>query len=270
MTGPRPANVKKLLAKPDMHEAWESSYRADENERFYDELFGELFEAVAAPAGSTILDAGCGPGAHSRRLAGMGFRVHAVDFSEAALRMARESLGDEVLAGTVELHREDLVNLSLADESFDYVLCWGVLMHVPDFAGAVAELARVLKPGGTLIVSEANVHSVEAIVLKALRRVLKRGVVRATPTPFGVELWKGSGEDALLIRHTNIGALVRCFEQHGVHVRSRTAGQFSEAYTLVPGAVLKRAVHRINRFWLRRVRDPRPAFGNVLVLRKAE
>src|SRR5919112_2064790 len=85
------------------------------------------------------------------RLPRRGFGVRAVDFSESALEMGRAYVEAQGLGDRIELGRESLLELSFPDESFDYALCWGVLMHVPDAERAVAELARVLRPGGMLV-----------------------------------------------------------------------------------------------------------------------
>ncbi|MBA3242576.1 MAG: class I SAM-dependent methyltransferase, partial [Acidobacteria bacterium] len=153
--------VENLLAKPEKHRQWESDYRTEENERFYERAFDYLAGVLSPPAGATFLDVGCGKCAHSVRLARRGFRVRAVDFSESALGMAREYVRAEGLDDKIEVGRENILEFSFPDESFDYVLCWGVLMHIPDVERAVSELARVVKPGGFLVVSEGNMSSLE-------------------------------------------------------------------------------------------------------------
>ncbi len=260
--------VENLLARPDVHRRWESGYRTEENERFYERAFDEILRILSPAPGATILDAGCGPCAHSVRLARRGFHVRAVDFSESALAMAAERVREQGLGGQIELRRESLLGLSFPDESFDYVLCWGVLMHIPEVGRAVAELARVLRPGGRLVVSEANMRSLEAVGLRGLKRVLKREKAEVRETPEGVEHWVVRDGDALVTRQADIGWLVRAFEAHGLTVERRIAGQFSEAYTLFSAAPLKRLVHRFNDFWFRHVKSAGPAFGNILFLRK--
>ena len=77
--------VQNLLARPDMHCQWEGDYRTAANEDFYERAFDSIIDELAPPPGATFLDAGCGPCAHSARLARRGFNVQAVDFSESAL-----------------------------------------------------------------------------------------------------------------------------------------------------------------------------------------
>lgn len=260
--------VENLLAKPEVHEQWESGYRTDENERFYEQAFDYILEVLSPPEGATILDVGCGPCAHSARLARRGFQVQAVDFSESALKMAGEFVRAQGLEDKIKLGRESLLELSFADESFDYVLCWGVLMHIPEVGRAVSELARVIRPGGRLVVSEANMNSLEATSMRRLKRMMKREKAEVKETEAGVEHWKTRGEGALVTRQANIRWLVRSFEERGLNLTKRVAGQFSEAYTLFSAAPLKKLVHGFNKFWFGRVKSPRLAFGNILFLQK--
>ncbi len=104
------------------------------------------------------VDAGCGTGRHAAHLTGLGHRVIGVDASPEMLACARERVpGGDFRAG-------DLRALPVADDTADVVVCALALSHLPDL-GAVAELARVLKPGGTLVLS--NPHPFATAVLGA-------------------------------------------------------------------------------------------------------
>lgn len=260
--------VENLLSKPDVHEQWEGGYRTADNESFYEHAFDYIMEVLHPPAGATFLDVGCGPCAHSVRLARRGMNVRAIDFSESALKMAEEYVRERGLEDRISLQRESLLGMSFPDESFDYILCWGVLMHIPEVGRAVSEIARVLKPGGTLIVSEGNKSSLEAVGVRGLKRLLKREKATVKETPEGVEHWKITGDDALVTRQANVGWLVKSFAERGLTVTRRVAGQFSEAYTMVSAAPLKKLIHRFNSFWFRRVKSPGLAYGNILFLQK--
>ena len=262
--------VENLLAKPEKHRQWESDYRTEDNERFYERAFDYLADVLRPPAGATFLDVGCGKCAHSVRLARRGFHVRAVDFSESALGMAREYVKAQGLDDRIELGRENILEFSFPDESFDYVLCWGVLMHIPDVERAISELARVVKPGGFLVVSEGNMASLEAVGLRNLKRLLGRETATVKKCPAGVENWKTIGEDALVTRQANVNWLVESFARRGLTLTKRVAGQFSEGYAMVSSAPLKKLIHGFNDFWFRRVRLPHLAYGNILFFRKGE
>lgn len=106
------------------------------------------------------LDAGCGSGTLTRFLAEAGARVLGVDAAEDMIAMAR-TLGsqDECKERMRFEHIETIADLPLGDESVDGVLCSSVLEYMTDPHACLAEFARVLHPGGVLVVSVPNRHS---------------------------------------------------------------------------------------------------------------
>jgi ubiquinone/menaquinone biosynthesis C-methylase UbiE len=267
---PKSLLVQNLLARPEMHRQWEGDYRTAENEKFYELAFDYIVRCVQAPPDAAFLDAGCGPAAHSVRLARHGFKVHAVDFSTSALGMARDYIAARGMDHRITLQRSSLLNLSFPSSSFDYVLCWGVLMHIPEVERAILELARVVSRGGVLVISESNKSSLEAVVVRNLKRLLSREKASEKERPEGVEYWKDKDGDALVTRQANISWLIRCLEENGLVLERRLPGQFSESYTRVSTEALKKLVHKFNKFWFERVRWAGPAFGNILIFRKPE
>jgi SAM-dependent methyltransferase len=107
--------------------------------------------------GLDVLDAACAAGEHSAWLAEHGARVVALDGSEAMVRLARERLDRIVQPGSADGARvlcADLAQpLPLADASFDIVLSSLTLHYLEEWSGVLAELARVLRPGGRLVFS---------------------------------------------------------------------------------------------------------------------
>jgi ubiquinone/menaquinone biosynthesis C-methylase UbiE len=100
-------------------------------------------------AGRRILDAGCGSGPLSAALRDRGALVTGVDSSARMLELARQRLGEGA-----DLHLADLGSpLPFPDGAFDDVIASLVLHYLEDWAGPLAELRRVLTPGGRLIVS---------------------------------------------------------------------------------------------------------------------
>jgi ubiquinone/menaquinone biosynthesis C-methylase UbiE len=94
------------------------------------------------------LDAACGTGRHSAYLGSLGHTVIGVDSSAAMLERAREKVPDG------EFHEADLHDLPLPDDHVDLVVCGLALVHVPDLEPVLAELVRVLRPGGDLVISD--------------------------------------------------------------------------------------------------------------------
>ena len=116
--------------------------------------------ALGAQAGDRLLEAGCGTGRMTPALAGSVRELVAIDFSFESLRVNRRKLA---AAGCANVHlvQADLCRLPFADAAFERVVSCQVLEHVPGpdaRAAAVAGLARVLRPGGTLVLS-AYKHS---------------------------------------------------------------------------------------------------------------
>jgi 2-polyprenyl-3-methyl-5-hydroxy-6-metoxy-1,4-benzoquinol methylase len=110
--------------------------------------------------GQEWLDAGCGSGIMARYLAEAGARVLGVDAAEEMIAMARDLASHGKPSQQVRFeHIATIAHLPLAHQSLDGILCSSVLEYVPDPAACLAEFARVLRPGGMLVVSVANRNS---------------------------------------------------------------------------------------------------------------
>lgn len=251
-----------------IHQKWVSAYRTAEAQGFYERAFDRIVKLLAPPTGAVILDAGCGSCAKSALLAARGFHVVGTDFSPSALELAAQTLRERGLDGQITLRQGDLLSLPFRDGEFHYALCWGVLMHVPEVGRALSELARVLAPGGLLVVSEGNMHSLQSVAIRALKRVLGRDRGNVVRTAAGLEATEATADGTLLTRQTDIGWLVAEADRLGLRLEHRVPGQFSELYVLAPWMPLKRLIHGFNDLWFRRVRRPGPAFGNILVFAK--
>jgi 2-polyprenyl-3-methyl-5-hydroxy-6-metoxy-1,4-benzoquinol methylase len=101
-----------------------------------------------------VLDAGCGDGWYSHRMALAGARVTGIDYSERGVEMARQAVPD------VEFRHASVLDLPFSDESFDVVFCFQVIEHIPpaDVPRAAQELVRVTKKGGRLVVSVPSIR----------------------------------------------------------------------------------------------------------------
>ncbi len=126
------------------------------------DLFGSSFveEALLALIDPkwVVADLGCGTGDIAARLAPLVTAVHVVDMSKAMLAAARKRLASH---GNVRFHQGDLTHLPLDDRSVDAAVISLVLHHVLDPRVAIAEAARVLRPGGRLLVIDMVEHDRE-------------------------------------------------------------------------------------------------------------
>ena len=106
--------------------------------------------------GKDVLDVGCGPGHHLVALsAGKPKRLVGIDTDQQFLTVGRAKIHEHIAypATCPSLMCAALPHLPFADATFDLVTCFLVLPHVPEDTTAVAELVRVLKPGGMLALS---------------------------------------------------------------------------------------------------------------------
>lgn len=135
----------------DHYDSFAESYSRDNESS----LFNCYYERPAMIAlagdvnGHRVLDAGCGSGPLSAALRAKGATVIGFDSSSAMIKLARQRLGENAA-----LHVADLSQpLPFADGAFDDVVASLVLHYLPDWKAPLAELRRVLKPGGRLILS---------------------------------------------------------------------------------------------------------------------
>jgi SAM-dependent methyltransferase len=142
---------------------WAPTYDAPRNSLFdLDEpVMHEIIDAL--PVGDA-LDAACGTGRYAAYLAERGHRVVGVDSSPDMLERARA----RVPSG--EFRLGDVRALALPDNSVDLVVSALALSHVPALGPVMAEFARVLRPGGSLVLSDAH----HEIVLRGVRSALGR------------------------------------------------------------------------------------------------
>lgn len=107
--------------------------------------------------GQEWLDAGCGSGTLARYLVEAGARVLGVDAAEEMIALANDLASHDWPSQQLRFeHIATIANLPLAEQSLDGILCSSVLEYVPDPAACLTEFARVLRPGGLLVVSVAN------------------------------------------------------------------------------------------------------------------
>ncbi len=135
------------ISTRDGYDSWAPSYDEQLNQLLEIEqpIVREIVDGL--PTG-VALDAACGTGRHAVYLASLGHTVIGVDSSPRMLARAREKVPQG------QFHEADLEELPLADDSVDLVVCAIALVHLAEIEGPFREFARVLRPGGHLVVSD--------------------------------------------------------------------------------------------------------------------
>lgn len=114
-----------------------------------------MFDLVDWPPGTLVLDAGCAQGFFSYEMMKRGYRVVMTDWLGEAKPKTVQDMARAFRKGRAPFRffGSDLRRLPFRDDTFDGILCSDVLEHIPEDEAALGELVRILKPGGTLIIS---------------------------------------------------------------------------------------------------------------------
>jgi 2-polyprenyl-3-methyl-5-hydroxy-6-metoxy-1,4-benzoquinol methylase len=169
LTTPEPAAKDAVAYHRELAVGWEQRYRKPA----FKARLRAVEECLAGHDlhGQNWMDAGCGSGTLARYLLDAGANVLGVDAAEEMITLARELASQKVAGHDVAKQNESarqlrfehiatIAHLPLAAQSLDGILCSSVLEYVPDPGACLAEFARVLRPGGLLIVSVANRNSI--------------------------------------------------------------------------------------------------------------
>jgi SAM-dependent methyltransferase len=212
--------------------AYVHGYETRENERLHDQA-GTLAELLHWDTGyidgSCVLEAACGVGAQTVRLArnSSGARFVAVDISEDSLAQARDRVRGADL-DNVTFEQGDLFNLRFDNESFDHVFVCFVLEHLEKPLNALRVLKRLLKPGGTITVIEGDHGSAQFHPDSEAARDAIRALV---------EVQRRSGGDAMIGRR--LFPLLSAAGFQEVHVSPRFVYVDSSKPELVDGFTKK-------------------------------
>jgi len=153
--------------------------------------------------GRRFLDAGCGTGLFSQAAAARGAEVTAMDVGPNLLARVEAKCRCETAVG-------DVLALPFPDSRFDIVLCTEVIEHTPQPGTAIDELARVLRPGGTLVLTTPNrvwhplIHLANTLKIRpyeGLENWVRWRQLRSWIAASGLEIVDQSGFNALPFIH---------------------------------------------------------------------
>ena len=160
----------------------------------------EMIDALTLPAGAQVLDAGCGPGFMLAALAQRGLDVSGLDAAPEMLRMSGERLSALAPGRSFRLDLGSIEALPFADASFDVVCTAGVVEYLKDDHAVLAEMYRVLRPGGYLLYPVTNLLS-PVDYLDFAVEFLKR---RPALLKLFNAAWTRSGHAPVLPRHFDV------------------------------------------------------------------
>jgi len=161
------ASIDAPLGSPEFFAAYDRLRERNETAEFSHRL--HEYDRFAA---QRVLDVGCGNGYVLSRYAAAGAKVCGVDLTTKAIELTRKRFQLLNLEGDFRIAEAEY--LPFADRTFDCVTCMGVLHHVPDTERSVAEIRRVLKPGGRLIVMVYHRNSALYRIRFPIDSLLKR------------------------------------------------------------------------------------------------
>ena len=131
------------------YDRWAAGYDAYDNPLIAMEQ-PQVRVRIGDPSGLDVLDVGCGTGRHALWMAEHGARVTGVDFSGGMLEQLRSKAGTSMAI----IEHDLTTGLPVADHSADLVTCCLVLEHVAALDPILAEMARAVRPGGRVVISD--------------------------------------------------------------------------------------------------------------------
>ena len=119
--------------------------------------------ALALQAGERVVDVGSGPGLLAAEMAtqvGPAGRVIGLDLSDSMLALSRQRCGELATSVSLSFLKADAARLPFADSMFDVAVSTQVYEYVPDVPAALAEVYRVLRPGGRVVILDTDWDSI--------------------------------------------------------------------------------------------------------------
>jgi len=158
-------NAKQLFTHEVIGQHWNDLYTEQKScldHHFIQrlELAAEVFKRHSSVT-DKVLDLGCGAGVLAEKMVEAGYTVDAADMSLDMLNFTRERLA-KFPSESYNVFQAESEYLDIPDNTYDVITCIGVFGYMDDVDASIKELRRILKPGGTLIMSIRNFHNLRA------------------------------------------------------------------------------------------------------------
>ena len=225
-----------VYEKSETIQEWDQTFYHPLAVAHYDRAVAGMIKAMGVEPGQTVLDAGCGTGVHSIRAASHGCVMRSIDISEAMLSTARQNAEKAGLDPMPVFQQEDLTKLSLEDNSVDHAFSWGVLVHIRDIEKALAELVRVVRPGGSIALQITNTSAIDHKIEALARAVLSgRRPLNVTKHELGDGYaWEWNGAEIFTWRNNAKAIADYMNKTHGTTQVTRRISELTEIQQRLP------------------------------------
>jgi ubiquinone/menaquinone biosynthesis C-methylase UbiE len=166
-----------------------------EADRYRQQYWQKEYFDFKSFSGGRVLEIGVGHGTDLKQFARNGANCYGLDITDTHLSLTTQNLATEGFVA--ELKKGDATSLPFADNYFDCVYSFGVIHHIPDVNTVLAEVHRVLKPGGIFQVAVYHLFSVHTLTL-FLRAIMTGRIFKIGVS--GVLATIESGADGVLIK----------------------------------------------------------------------
>jgi ubiquinone/menaquinone biosynthesis C-methylase UbiE len=248
-------------------EKWDTDYYHPIALWLYDQAILDMLRLMDVCDNANIMDAGCGPGNHSIRIAKTGNKVYAIDISDSMLHHARQRVEKACVLDSVEFNKQDLTQLDCQDASFNYVFSWGVIIHIPEPENALNELARIIKPGGKLSLYLTNRAALDHKIKLFARYILRKPPTNTQKFPLGDRTWYEDDYGKLCVWLFDADAIIEYMRNKGFRLLARRIGEFSELQRHF-GGLFRRSLLHANNLAYKLHLPPNLATGNLFVFEK--
>jgi ubiquinone/menaquinone biosynthesis C-methylase UbiE len=249
-------------------DSWAVDYYEPIALRYYDKSIARMVKLLNPSPGGTVLDAGCGTGVHSIRVAKLGHKVQSVDISAVAIERAGKFAQQAGVGDRIAFEQADLTKLRFADSTFETLFSWGVVIHIPEIEKALAELVRVTRPGGRIALQITNQGAVDHKIEAVARFLARKPEEGQDKLKFGVGGWCDMHGGRLYNWKMNIPVLTRHMESIGCKRIYRGAAECTELQRRVGMNPVRNLMRRFNNLYFNLHGPAGLACTNLLVFQK--